>query len=235
MIYKNKETCRGQLIERILTLEIAPGSVLDEAALSQEFGLSRTPLREVIHSLAGEGYLSLVKNRGAKVSSMDFESMRNFFQSAPMVYSAIGKLATENAMPHQIAELKDVQHRFRQAAETGETRAIATHNHRFHELIGEMAGSVYLLPSLKRLLIDHTRMSQKFYRPANSSERLKVWEACEQHEGMIAAIEGNDPKAIVELTMEHWELSRNRIEKFARPDPLEFDLDKSSRGISHAF
>ena len=139
MIYRNKETCREELIERILTLEIAPGSVLDEAVLSEEFGLSRTPLREVIQGLAGEGYLSLVKNRGAKVSSMDIESMRSFFQAAPMVYSAVGRLAAENAQPSQISELKEVQRRFRQAAESGETRAMAIHNHRFHELIGDMA------------------------------------------------------------------------------------------------
>lgn len=227
MIYKNKEACRETLIERILTLEIAPGAVLDEALLSEEFGLSRTPLREVIQGLAGEGYLSLVKNRGAKVSSMDIESMRSFFQAAPMVYSAVGRLAAENALPEQIQEIKEVQRRFRQAAESGETRSIATFNHRFHEIIGEMAGSVYLTPSLNRLLIDHTRMSQKFYRPANSRERLRVWEACEQHDGMIVAIENNDPDKVVELTLEHWELSRTRIETFARPDPLEFDLVKT--------
>ena len=38
-------------------MEIAPGSMLDESALSEEFGLSRTPLREVYQSMAGEGYL----------------------------------------------------------------------------------------------------------------------------------------------------------------------------------
>lgn len=227
MIYRNKETCREQLIERILTLDIKPGSVLDEATLSDEFGLSRTPFREVVHGLAGAGYLSVVKNRGAKVSSMDLESMRNFFQSAPMIYSAIGKLAVENATDEQITELKLVQGRFRQSSEAGETRAMAIHNHRFHELIGEMAGNVFLTPSLNRLLIDHTRMSQTFYRPANSKERKMVWQACDQHDKMISAIEDADPETIVRLTMEHWELSRNRIEKFASPDPLEFGLDEA--------
>ncbi len=52
-------------------------------------------------------------------------------------------------------------------------------------------------------------------------------ESAKHHDAMIEAIEGNDPEKIVELTLEHWELSRNQIEKFARPDPLEFDLDKT--------
>ena len=101
------------------------------------------------------------------------------------------------------------------------------HNHRFHALIGEMANNPYLTPSLKRLLIDHTRMSQKFYRPANSQERMLVWKACDHHDAMISAIEAGDTEVIVRLTLEHWELSKNRIEKFARPDPLEFDLDQT--------
>ncbi len=227
MIPVKKEDCRAELIQRILTLEIAPGSMLDESELSEEFGLSRTPLREVYQSLAGDGYLSLLRNRGAKVSSMDIESMRGFFQTAPMVYSAIGRLATENANSDQIAELKNTQYRFRKSCEEGETRDMAIHNHRFHEIIGEMADSVYLAPSLRRLLIDHTRMSQMFYKPANSKERLLVWDACDQHDSMIVAIEESNAEEMVSLTLEHWELSRNRIEKFSRPDPLEFDLERA--------
>lgn len=227
MIPAKKENCRDELVQRILTLEIAPGCLLDEAALSEEFGLSRTPLREVYQSLAGDGYLSISRNRGAKVSSMDLESMRNFFQTAPMIYSAVGRLATENANAQQVVDLKETQQRFRKVCEGGETREMAIFNHRFHEIIGEMAGSVYLTPSLRRLLVDHTRMSQKFYKPINSKERLLVWEACDQHDEMISAIEEHDQEVMVSLTLEHWELSRNQIEKFSRPDPLEFDLEKA--------
>lgn len=208
-------------------LEIDPGSVLDETALCEEFDLSRTPMREVFQTLAGDGYISLVRNRGAKVSSMDIDSMRCFFQVAPMVYCAVGRLAAENASPIQIEELREVQRRFRKSCETGETRQIAIHNHRFHELIGEMAGNPYLTPSLGRLLIDHTRMGQKFYKPVNSKERLMVWKACEQHDEIIDAIDNREPQRVVELTVDHWELSRDRIEKFSKPDPLEFDLEQT--------
>ncbi|MEM9329905.1 MAG: GntR family transcriptional regulator [Pseudomonadota bacterium] len=227
MIVKNKENCREELIERILTLDVEPGSMLDEAALSEEYGLSRTPLREVFQKLSGEGYLTLVKNRGAKVSSMNIDSMRNFFQTAPMIYAAVARLAVENARSEQIVELKEVQRLFRMVSEAGETRYMAIHNHRFHQLIGEMAENPYLTPSLNRLLIDHTRMSQKFYKPVNSKERMLVWEACDQHDAMIEAIEKGDPIAIVDLTLEHWALSRDRIEKFAKPDPLDIDLGKT--------
>lgn len=224
MIVTKKQTCQESLIHRILTLDIQPGSTLDETILSEEYGLSRTPLREVFQKMAGDGYLVQNENRGTKVSSMDLTSMRNFFQSAPMIYASVARLAAENATRQQIDELKSVQINFRRAGEESESQEMAMYNHRFHHIIGEMAGSPYLSPSLNRLLIDHTRMSQMFYKPINSKERLLVWEACDQHDGMIEAIENKDPISIVKLTIEHWELSRDRIEKFVRPDPLDMDI-----------
>jgi DNA-binding GntR family transcriptional regulator len=102
---------------------------------------------------------------------------------------------------------------------------MAIHNHRFHRLIGEMASNPFLAPSLDRLLIDHTRMSQTFYRPNNARERERIWLACDQHDKMIEAFERRDPASAVQLTLDHWALSRNEIEKFAKPDPLPMDLD----------
>jgi DNA-binding GntR family transcriptional regulator len=53
----------------ILTFRILPGENLDEAQLSKTFGLSRTPLREVFRQLAGDGYVEIRANRGAKISA----------------------------------------------------------------------------------------------------------------------------------------------------------------------
>ncbi len=230
MIVNKKQACHEALVQRILTLDIAPGSTLDETLLSEEYGLSRTPLREVFHKLAGDGYLTQSENRSTKVSSMDLTSMRNFFQSAPMIYAAIARLAAENANPEQLSELKHAQSKFRKAGEESATQEMAMHNHSFHAILGEMAGNPYLSPSLNRLLIDHTRMSQMFYKPINSKERLLVWEACDQHDAMIEALENKDASSIVNLTIEHWELSRDRIENFVRPDPLDMDLGMQQAG-----
>ena len=54
-----KAALYGHLKVAIMTLELRPGADLDEAKLSEEFSLSRTPLREVLRQLAGEGYVDL--------------------------------------------------------------------------------------------------------------------------------------------------------------------------------
>ena len=101
---------------------------------------------------------------------------------------------------------------------------MALENHRFHEIIGEMAVNEYLMPSLRRLLIDHTRLGQMFYRPASAAETLAVRQASQHHDAMIAALEAGEAGILVSLTLEHWDLSRDRIERFVRPDPLPLDV-----------
>jgi len=229
--HDKKDRIIEDLKMRVLTVELAPGSSLDEALLSQQYGLSRTPLREVFQRLAGEGYLNIETNRGASVSSMDLATMRAFFQSAPMVYAAIARLATEQASLKQIDELKNIQRCFRQALEAGRTADMAIYNHRFHEQLGVMSASPYLTPSLGRLLIDHTRMSHRFYRTDQKAAKKRVVKACEQHDQMIEAIANGSPAVAVELTLQHWELSRNELDKYVLPDPLPIDTIDTGAGV----
>jgi len=219
-----KTQCSEDLCRRILTQEIAPGSDLDEAALCAQYGLSRTPMREIFQRLSGEGYLHLEQNRGARVSPMDLATLRVFFQTAPMIYANIARQAAKNRRRIQIEPLRQIQAGFRAATEGGETGKAAMLNHRFHQQIGDMAHNPYLLPSLKRMLIDHTRLSQTFYRPASEDDQQRIIKACVQHDEMIIAIERQEPTMAVELTLAHWDLARDRLERFVTPDPLPMDV-----------
>lgn len=219
-----KIQCLDDLRNRILSLDIAPGSDLDELRLSDHYGISRTPLREVLQRLAGEGFLTITDNRGAKVASMDFGVMRVFFQTAPLVYANIASLAAENRTGAQLDTLRDIQARFAPATKSSQAGEAALHNHAFHAQIGAMAHNPYLVASLNRMLIDHTRLSQTFYRPASPAETMLVTKASDQHDAMISAIEAQEPALAIDLTLQHWDLSRDRIERFVRPDPLPLDV-----------
>jgi DNA-binding GntR family transcriptional regulator len=83
------------------------------------------------------------------------------------------------------------------------------------------------------MLIDHTRLSQTFYRPASPAESALVRKACDQHDEMIDAIENQHAELAVELTLQHWALSQDRMERFVRPDPLPVEL-ASARETANA-
>ncbi|MCG6889531.1 MAG: GntR family transcriptional regulator [Gammaproteobacteria bacterium] len=220
----DKQAIYNDLKKQILTMSLEPGASLDEASLCKRYEISRTPLREILRALAGEGCVEIVNNRGAYVSSMSHKVMRDFFVTAPMIYSAIGRLAALNAKPLQIQEMRTIQEKFRAAIGSGIGADMVYWNQCFHALMGEMADNPYLKPSYDRLLIDHARISQTFYRPRDPQMEPRMYRALDHHDEMIAAIEAGDGERIVDLIVEHWELSRDLIEYFVKPDPLAFEM-----------
>lgn len=220
----NKQRLYTDLKRQILTLDLEPGTLLDETSLSSEYGISRTPLREVFRILAGEGFIQIRDNRGAIVAPMSHQSMRDFFMTAPLIYSAIGRLAAQNATAKQIVDLKSVQKSFRTAVKKGSVQDMVFWNDRFHFVMGEMADNRYLMPSLQRLLIDHARIGQTFWRARNEDMAARIAAAADQHDRFIELIEAGDEEGVVALTRDHWQLSRDHMEMFVRPDPLPDDV-----------
>ncbi len=209
-----------ELKRQILTLKLSPGENLEEISLCNEYKISRTPLREILQKLAGEGYIELIKNRGAAVSSMDYKTLRNFFITAPMMYSAVGRLAAKNATQSQIEELQQVQGNFIKANKMNDIDGMSLYNNRFHRLIGEMADNNYLMPSYDLLLIDHARIGQTFFHAISKEMLNDLKEVSKHHDKMIECIIKGDSEGMVILTHEHWRLAKDHLEMYVRPDPL---------------
>jgi len=222
-----KTRCIEDLRRKVLTEALEPGMYLDETELADTYGISRPPLREVLRQLAGEGYVVLHENRGAQVAPMTHKTLRNFFVVAPMIYAATTRLAAEHATPDQIARLKECQRAFRQAIKNGDAAERALGNERFHSIIGEMADNEYLMPSLRRLLIDHTRISMTFYNPRKPSFAQQREIAADQHDQFIALIEAGEADAAAALAVAHWELSRAQIESFVTPEGINIPLGRA--------
>lgn len=222
-----KAMCAEDLRRRILTQALEPGCYLDETEISEAYQISRPPLREILRQLAGEGYVVLHENRGAQVAPMTHKTMRNFFVAAPMIYAAVSRLAAQHATPAQIMRLKDAQLLFRAAIRDGDAATRALMNERFHAIIGEMADNEYLSPSLRRLLIDHTRIGMTFYSPRNRALAEQRAVAADQHDQFITLIEAGDADASADLAIAHWELSRAEIESFVTPAGMQIPLGRA--------
>ncbi|EAQ27460.1 GntR family transcriptional regulator [Roseovarius sp. 217] len=224
-----KSALAAHLKESVLTTVLRPGEDLDEVALCTNFGLSRTPVREVFRELAGLGYIDLRDNRGPRVSDLSHTTLRDFFLAAPMIYGAILRLAARNASELQVAALRAAQDAFRAALRSGTPAERTLANTRFHEITGEMAGNVFLLPSFQRLLIDHARIGMTFYQPQTSEMVENLSEASAQHDAIIDAIAARDEATAAQLAEDHWNLSRNQIERFVMPAALDVPMGNLAR------
>ena len=217
-----KATLGVALRRRILTMQLPPGSVLDEVALSEEFGLSRPPVRELMRQMAAEGFIDLEANRAARVSSMTYQSLRDFFLMAPMIFITANKLAAENRTERELDALRSIQRSFRKAVDDHDVDERVFRNDQFHRQIGEMAHNVYVVPSLRRLQIDHARIGKVFYKHPNTPQMQEELElATQQHDDMIDAFERRDAEAAGELARLHIELSRRNMAMYAAPEGLE--------------
>ncbi len=218
----------------ILTLRLSPGADLDEHSLCAEFEVSRTPLREVLRQLAGEGYVELRENRGARVTGLDHTTLHEFFTSAPMIYGAVLRLAARHATAPQIQQLKSAQRIFKQSLKREDSAARSMANHRFHAITGDMANNTFLLPSFNRLLIDHARIGTTFFRQGDSDKSASSTAqhdtltqqaiADQHHDQIIDAIEQRDEITAASLATEHWNLSRHQIERYVMADALTLQL-----------
>ena len=220
-----KKTGKASLYEtlkrKILTLELAPDHDLDEARLGKEYGISRTPVRDVLRQLAGEGYVIIRENRGARVIPMSLETLREYFLLAPIIYEAVGRLAVHNATAAQLADLKGCQERFRRAVAAHDAEAMNLENKRFHGIIGEMANSSYLMPSYERLEIDHARIGATFFRPKDARMKANLAQACLHHDLFIDAIAKRDEAAMVRLSSEHHAMTRSNMELYVAPKEMK--------------
>ncbi|SAK90395.1 GntR family transcriptional regulator [Caballeronia hypogeia] len=221
-----KASLAQSLRHRILSMELAPGASLDEVALAEEFGLSRPPVRELMRQMAAEGYIELEANRAARVASMNFDSLRNYFLAAPLIYVATTKLAARHATKAEIDGLKRIQEQFRAAVEGNVVDDRVLENDQFHFAIGKMAHNPYLLPSLCRLLIDHARLGRTFYQPRDERMDSELAEAVQQHEDIIDAIERRDAEAAGAVVLTHVNLARRNMASYVTPEgvtvPVEF-------------
>ena len=224
---KDKKTIMLMTLKRrIISMELEPGSSIDEMTLCEEFGLSRSPVRELIRQLAAEGYLELEANRGARVSSMSYNSLHNFFLVSPLIYTATTELATQNATAADVQRLKDIQQQFKEAIANENIEARVYFNNEFHYEIGRIARNPYLMPTLQRILIDHARLGHIFYqKPSQPSMKKDLEKAVEQHDDIIDAIENHDASQVADLIKAHMDLSRQRITDYVVPTALNSSID----------
>ena len=216
-----KVTLGETLRRRILTMELQPGAVLDEVLLGEEFGLSRPPVRELMRQMAAEGYIDLEANRAARVASMSFDSLRNFFLAAPLIYVATTRLAASHATEADVQELRHIQAQFRAAVASGDVDSRVFFNDQFHQTVGRAARNPYLMPSLCRLQIDHARLAKTFYQPHTSDMQAELEEAVLQHDQIIEAIARHDAERAGDIVRQHLELSRRNMAMYVTPEGVQ--------------
>src|SRR6187549_3157517 len=96
------------LRQRIFNRELAPGSWIDELKLAEEYGISRTPLREALKVLAAEGLVTMKVRRGAYVTEVSEQDLAEVYHLLSLLESDAAGVVAQKATETQLRELKSL-------------------------------------------------------------------------------------------------------------------------------
>ena len=177
------------LRDEILDLAIAPGAVIDEVGLAERFALSRTPVREALVRLAGDGLVTTLPNRSTVVSAIDLLNLHPFFEALTLMYRATTRLAARERRPGDLKTIRERQAAFARAVAAQDALAMIATNRDFHAAIAEAGRNPYYTALFCRLLDEGRRLLRLYY--SSYDDRLPQ-RFVDEHERIIEAVEAGD-------------------------------------------
>ena len=187
------------LRRKILSGELPPGQRLREIALSEELGMSRTPIREAFQTLAAEGLVDLLPNRSVIVSVPDKSEAADVFIVLGALEGLAGQLACRRMTADQIDILGELQEDLAAHFETRDRLSYLEANRLIHEHIVESAASPSLTLAWKLLLPRAERA-----RHVTTLDHARWAEAYEEHREIYNAIAARDETLIKQLLESHF-------------------------------
>lgn len=195
---KTAEAVQRDLIDRILTGELAPGDRLDEQSIADTYGVSRTPVREALQMLAATGLAVSRARRGTVVRTLDTDELAELFEALGEIEALCAKYAAMRMSLSERRRLEQVVAEGSAVLLREQAEAYSANNVLFHERIFEGAHN----RSLKELA-HGLRNRTAAYRSAQFrlSERTRFSQA--EHEGILDRIRETDGEGAYHAMRDH--------------------------------
>lgn len=189
----------AQLRDAILDGELAQGAILSQVQLAEQFGVSRTPLREALRMLQAEGLIDSVPNRRVRVASFSIEDLNQLY----MMRIGLESLAVRVSVPHfdedDFGRLHEYITQMRTHAKSKDASAWNVPHRAFHCALAAHAGE--RVEGMVGQLMDS---ADRYRRLLLDLAHDEVWRRAEaEHDAIMAACERRDARAASALLGEH--------------------------------
>lgn len=207
-----------QEIERmILDGEIAAGTKLTEAWLSERLGVSRGPIREAFRMLEEAGLVRQEKNRGVFVREIPLEEALEIYDLRAVMDELVGRRLAETITPEQMKTMKGLVDRLEAAARAGDADAYHLANLQFHDTLVTFAGNRKLADVYRRLVRELA-----LFRRRNLADEAVLPHSAAEHRAILKAIGSGNAEQAGRVMYDHVMESRERAQRGeqARVQPL---------------
>lgn len=168
---------------------LAAGVRIPERQLCEEFGVSRTPLREALKVLASEGLIDLLPNRGARVKALSEQDIQDLFDLVAGLEATAGRLACEKVTDEEIAEIERLHQQMYLFYIRRDMHGYFETNQVIHQKIVEAARN----NTLSLAYGGYTGRIRRIRYSANLARKRDRWgEAMREHEAILDALRRRD-------------------------------------------
>ena len=186
-----------RLRQRIFAHELQPGAWVDEQALAEQYGISRTPLREALKVLAAEGLVTMKVRRGAYVTEVNEKDLSDVYHLLSLLESDAAGVVAARA---SAAELKELQalHAELEAAVADREKFFAV-NERFHMRLLEIADNRW-----RDQMVADLRKVMKLNRHNSLLKSGRIQESLAEHAAIMKALASRDSASAMQRMREHF-------------------------------
>lgn len=190
----------------IVTMELPPGSVIDERVFAARFGIGRTPLREAVQRLVEQHLVVTSPRRQTQVAPLELTDVQAICELRALLEPFAARAATERADEEDLDAVGKLLDRYREIAAGGDLREAIEVDFAFHDRLARSAKNVYLTDSINRLNAHSQRLWFLSLRQLKSLEPIVL-----EHEEIVMALRRRDPDAADRAMRKHIESFKQRI------------------------
>ncbi|MFL9998049.1 GntR family transcriptional regulator [Paraburkholderia sediminicola] len=200
------ESLRLRLEGDILERRLVPGTKLDEAELAEQFGMSRTPVREALKSLLASGLVENRPHQGTFVASLSERAFAEMIETMCFMEAACAQLAARRSNAEDFERICAARDECEKAALAEKPKAFYDANARFHEAIYEASHNSFLAEQTRSIRQRLSPYGRQITFHAGSMQR-----SVKEHQALVDAILQMNEKVACDTMTRHLESLKDSI------------------------
>ncbi len=218
-------TLREQIVEfikdAIVRGHLKPGERVPEQEIAENFGISRTPIREAFRQLESEGFITVIPRKGAVVSPLTDKDVSEFYVIKGLLEGFAARTACEKLTRKEIKRLESLNASMVKCAEKGDFKGFFKLDNQFHDTFLKACGNDKLFT-----LIHHLVQQFERFRITALSLPGRMQESLVQHEEIIEAFKKSEEDLVEELVRANAEKGRDVLVEEILKDKTKHGADK---------
>lgn len=204
------------ILAAVQSLTLTPGECVSIQELTNQLGVSRTPLRAALRRLEQDGLVAIVPYKGVCVAPISAKDVEEILELRILLESYAAGKATKLLSPDELAQAEKILEQMEKTHAEGRLLESATIGHQFHQLLLSKVDNHRLVGILRQLDIQYRRI-----RHYSADLRDRGATSIVQHEEMLRALKAGDAEQASQLMVEHLSSVRDDVLSSLFPEARE--------------